>query len=396
MSILQNPLSRLGRGSNNTDSPRGLDIDTMQNSGTDTSTQRRMEPELQLLMDSARSAEEGHEHLILVVDDSPHNLDTLYETLKDDHNVRVARDGVKALELATAEPRPDLILLDVLMEGLSGYEVCERLKADPAVSDIPIIFITAKDDSTDEARGLALGAVDYITKPIIPEIVKARVETQLTLSDTQRALEKQVAERTRELEDSRMEVIRKLGMAAEFRDNESGQHIMRMSFYSQLIALRHTENKTWSELVLQAAPMHDIGKIGIPDNILQKPGRLNADEWEVMKKHAEIGAEIIGESSHPLFKTAREIALYHHEKWDGSGYPTGLSGEKIPLSARIVAVADVFDALTSERPYKKAWSVDEALEFLYENQGSHFDPQLVDLFLNSMDEVLRIRKRHRD
>ncbi len=354
-----------------------------------------MEHELRLLIDEAHPSAEDR-HLILVADDSPHNLDTLYESLHNEHSVRVARDGLKALELATSEPRPDLILLDVMMPGLNGYEVFERLQADPTVADIPVIFITGKTESADESKGLSMGAVDYISKPIVPDIVRARVQTHLTLADTQRALEYQVADRTRELEKTRLEVIRKLGAAAEFRDDESGKHIIRMSSYSRLIALRFSERESFANLINSAAPMHDIGKIGIPDNILLKPGRLNSTEWEVMKQHVEIGAAIIGESEHPLFKTARQIALYHHEKWDGSGYPEGLAREKIPLPARIVAIADVFDALTSERPYKKAWSIDETVEFVYENRGAHFDPNLVDVFLECMDDILRIRKKYLD
>lgn len=351
-----------------------------------------MDPELKLLTEELPSSKESR-HVVLIADDSPHDLDSLYEALAADYRVRVARDGTKALELALEEPRPDIILLDVEMPGLSGHDVCVRLKNDPTISEVPVIFITRRDSREDEAAGLEMGAVDYITKPIFPEIVRARVQTQLTLKSTQRVLENLVAERTRELEATRMEVIDKLGLAAEYRDNETGSHIRRMSEMSALLALRFTENEAWSELVRQASPMHDIGKMGIPDQVLLKPGRLNEEEWEIMKQHTVIGAAVIGESEHPLFRTAREIALYHHEKWDGTGYPHGLKRESIPLAARIVAIADVFDALTSDRPYKKAWSIEETVEFIYDNQGSHFDPELCQVFLDSLDDILEIRQR---
>lgn len=333
-------------------------------------------------------------HTILVVDDAPENIDVLTGVLSDQYRVKAARNGEKALEIAQRLPKPSMILLDIMMPGMDGYEVCKKLKDDPKTSGIPIIFITAKNQTEDERFGLELGAVDYITKPISPAIVTARVKTHLALYDQNLALEDRVAQRTRELTETRLEIIRRLGRAAEFKDNETGLHVIRMSHYSRLIANELGHGEEWTDLIFNAAPMHDIGKIGIPDRILLKPGKLDGDEWEIMKKHAEFGGDIIGEHDSPLLKLSKEIALSHHEKWDGSGYPGGLKGEDIPLSGRVIAIADVFDALTTERPYKKAWSVEDALSLIKDNSGSHFDPGLVPVFLDVLDEVLMIKTKY--
>ncbi|MGI2258838.1 HD-GYP domain-containing protein [Shewanella sp. GXUN23E] len=326
---------------------------------------------------------------VLVVDDTPANIDILVGILEETYQVRVAIDGPKALAQARRTP-PDIILLDVMMPGMSGYEVCERLKQDPMTAHIPVIFVTALAEVTDEAHGFALGAVDYITKPVSAPLVQARVKTQLALYDQKRLLEQQVRERTAELERTRFEIIRRLGRAAEYKDNETGLHVVRMSHYARVLARQAGLPEAFCELLYNAAPMHDVGKIGTPDAILKKPGKLDAAEWQVMQKHAQIGAEIIGEHSDPLLSLAHTIALTHHEKWDGSGYPSGLSAEAIPLAGRIVAIADVFDALTSVRPYKQAMSVDEAMSILKSNAGSHFDPQLIRHFETALPEVLEI------
>lgn len=317
---------------------------------------------------------------LLLVDDEPANLQVLRNILSDQYRLLFARDGERALHLARTEA-PDLVLLDVMMPGLSGYEVCESLKQDEQTTRIPVIFVTALSDVDDEARGFELGAVDYITKPVSAPIVRARVKNHLSLV------------RVDELAETRLAVVQRLGRAAEYKDNETGLHVIRMSHYSQLIALKAGLGETWADTLLNAAPMHDVGKIGIPDAILQKPGKLDAEEWAIMQSHAEIGAEIIGEDGSALLDMAREVALNHHEKWDGSGYPAGLSGEDIPLSARIVAIADVFDALTSERPYKKAWSIEDATNLLREQTGKHFDPALVDAFFQCLLEILQVRDR---
>ncbi len=334
--------------------------------------------------------------LILIVDDVPDNIDVLGGVLRRDYNIKVALDGQRALRIAVTEPRPDLILLDIMMPGIDGYEVCRRLKENPVTSDIPVMFITAKDDSADEEHGFELGAVDYITKPISPSVVRARVRTHLSLYDQQRLLAEQVHSRTSELNTTRLEIIRRLGRAAEYRDNETGNHVIRMSHSAKLIAQAHGSNPEWTEMLFNAAPMHDIGKIGVSDLILLKPGKLDADEWSSMMQHTSIGAEIIGDNPNPLLQMARTIALTHHEKWDGSGYPQKLAGEEIPLEGRICAIADVFDALTSVRPYKKAWSVEDATRTIKEGSGSHFDPQLVPLFLDVLPEVLNIRETYFD
>ena len=332
--------------------------------------------------------------VILVVDDTPGNIDVLSNILKEDYRIKAALNGEKALKIASAEPRPDMILLDVMMPDMDGYEVCRRLKANPLTAGIPVIFITAMNTDEDEARGLQLGAVDYITKPINPAITQARIRTHLALHDQNRELEQKVRERTAELEKTRLEIIQRLGRAAEFKDNETGLHVMRMSHYSKLLAEAVSgEPGAWSELIFQASAMHDIGKIGIPDYILTKPARLEREEWQIMKQHPVFGGEILGDHESELLKTAWDIALCHHEKWDGSGYPAGLKGEEIPLSARIAAIADVFDALTSSRPYKDAWPVEEASAHIIKQAGRDFDPALVDHFKRLIPEFVEIRKR---
>jgi putative two-component system response regulator len=334
--------------------------------------------------------------LILIVDDVPDNIDVLGGILRHHYNIKVALDGQRALRIAVSDPKPDLILLDIMMPGIDGYEVCQRLKSDPITSDIPVIFITARDDSADEEHGFELGAVDYITKPISPSVVSARVRTHLALYDQQRQLAEQVSARTEELNTTRLEIIRRLGRAAEYRDNETGYHVIRMSHYAKLIAQAYGSNPEWTEMLFNAAPMHDIGKIGISDLILLKPGKLDADEWRQMQQHTLIGAEIIGDNPNPLLQMARIIALTHHEKWDGSGYPNGLAGKDIPLEGRICAIADVFDALTSVRPYKKAWPVEDAVALIERDSGSHFDPDLTPLFKQVLPEILRIRASYMD
>lgn len=334
--------------------------------------------------------------VVLIVDDTPNNIEVLSGVLKADYKIRAANNGERALKIASSSPKPDMILLDIMMPEMDGYEVCRRLKADPITADIPVIFVTAKTQTEDERVGLELGAVDYITKPFSAPIVKLRVRTQLALYDQQRELSRQVKERTAELEETRLEVIRRLGRAAEYKDNETGMHVIRMSHYARLIAEAMGGNEEWVDLVFNAAPMHDIGKIGIPDAILLKPGKLDADEWKEMQRHAEYGGEIIGDHPSPLMQMSKTIAITHHEKWNGSGYPEGLAGEDIPVEARIVAIADVFDALTSERPYKKAWSVEDAMTLLEKDAGSHFDPNLVPLFKQVLSEALKIKEQYAD
>ncbi|WP_462171821.1 HD domain-containing phosphohydrolase [Pseudoalteromonas xiamenensis] len=320
---------------------------------------------------------------ILVVDDEPANLRVLKQILQDDYRLSFAKSGEEALRLVN-NSKPDLILLDIMMPDMTGLEVCKALKSQPSTQSIPVIFVTALNEESDEAQGLELGAVDYITKPVSAAIVRARVKTHLSLVQTDT------------LKETRLQIIQRLGRAAEYKDNETGMHVMRMSYYSQILARAYGLCETHAELLLHAAPMHDIGKIGIPDNILLKPGKLTDEEFAVMKSHPQIGADILGEDDSDILKMAKTVALTHHEKWDGSGYPNGLAGEAIPIEGRIVALADVFDALTSARPYKKAWTIDEALTFIRDQSGRHFDPKLVVLFDEVLAEILEIKGRFVD
>jgi putative two-component system response regulator len=318
--------------------------------------------------------------LILAVDDEASNLQLLRHILQDQYRLLFAKDGPRALELARQE-QPQLILLDVMMPGMTGYEVCTQLKADPATAAIPVIFVTALSEADDEVIGFDAGAVDYITKPVSPPIVRARVRTHLSLV------------RIDELKRTRLEIVQRLGLAAEYKDNETGLHVIRMSHYARILGLALGMSEAEADDLLHAAPMHDVGKIGIPDSILRKPGPLDKDEWKIMQSHATIGGDIIGRHDSGMLAMAHDLAVTHHEKWDGSGYPLGLAGEQIPLVGRIVAIADVFDALTSARPYKQAWPVEKAVGYLEEQRGKHFEPRLVDVFLRQMPALLEIKQR---
>lgn len=320
---------------------------------------------------------------LLIVDDEPANLKVMRQVLQEDYRLSFARSGKDALALLEQEP-VDLVLLDIMMPEMTGFEVCERLKAQPHTAHIPVIFVTALRDSIDEENGFALGGVDYIVKPIVPAIVRARVKTHLSLVKIDR------------LRETQIDLIQRLGRAAEYKDNETGMHVQRMSHYTKLLALAAGMDEEQADELRMAATMHDIGKIAIPDHILLKPGKLDVDEFTHMKRHAEIGASILDEPRSSLIALARTIAITHHEKWDGSGYPNGLSGENIPIEGRLAAIADVFDALTSERPYKKAWPVQEAIDFLQSQAGLHFDPELVPLFVDLLPQVLTIKERFKE
>lgn len=320
------------------------------------------------------------ETTLLLVDDEPVNLRILNATLKDNYRLIFAKNGEEALRLAEKE-RPDLILLDIMMPNMTGKDVCIALKKEDRLKNIPVIFVTALDDEQNEEDGLDIGAVDYITKPISPAIVRARVRTHLSLVKAD------------ELRETRLQVIQRLGRASEFKDNETGLHIIRMSHYSRILACAWGLTEQQADDIFHAAPMHDVGKIGIPDSIMQKPSKLTDEEFAVMKQHPIIGAEILGDDDSNLIKLAKSISLNHHEKWDGSGYPYGLVGEDISLEGRIVAVADVFDALTSKRPYKEAWSVDKAIAFMQDQKGKHFQPKLIDLLTENIDQILAIKDR---
>lgn len=339
---------------------------------------------------------------LLVVDDTPENIDVLRGILGADYTVKIATSGQLALKIVAAQP-PDLILLDIMMPGMDGYEVCRQIKGNEATRHIPVIFVTALGEIKDEALGFELGAADYIVKPVSPPIVRARVQAHLDLADQRRYLQHLVAERTgelersnRQLEQTHLVMLQQLGRAADYRDNETGKHVARVGNFSKLLGLASGFLESQAELLMYASMMHDTGKIGVPDHILLKPGKLTVEEFEVIKKHPEIGAEIIGDHDAEVLKMAKQVALTHHEKWNGQGYPHGLGGTDIPIVGRIVAIADVFDALTSVRPYKTAWPVEKALELIEKEAGQHFDPELVRLFLGMETEVRRIAIEYSD
>jgi putative two-component system response regulator len=340
---------------------------------------------------------------ILIVDDEPGNIDVLKAILKPDYAIRAANSGRLALKIATSDNPPDLILLDVCMPELDGYEAIRLLKDNQRTQGIPVIFVTARCGVDEEALGFALGAEDYIIKPVSAPVVSARVATHLALNDRSRLLDELVRQRTAllekktvELEETRMQILRRLGRAGEYRDNETGMHVLRLSQY--VSALGHHIGLLPSEIesISQAALMHDIGKIGIPDHILLKPGTLDAGEFEIVKQHCQIGADIIGFHDSKLLQMCRDVALTHHERWDGSGYPTGIAGADIPLAGRMTAIADIFDALTSARPYKKAWSFDRSLRAIAADAGHALDPSMVAAFIDLGPQLQAIMTTYSD
>lgn len=338
---------------------------------------------------------------IFIVDDEPSNLKLLDRMLHGQgyQNLVLLEDPREVLD-RYREMRPALILLDINMPHLNGYQVMEQLKAlnDPLLP--PIVILTAQHGKEHLLRALAAGARDFIGKPFDRNELLMRVRNLLDaqrahrlLHDQKTVLEDMVRARTEELRRTRLQVVQRLGMAAEYRDEETGNHILRMSHTCALLARAVGWSEAACDLILNASPMHDIGKIGIPDAIMLKPGRFEPHEWEIMKTHAAIGGRLLEGDDSALMHMAREIALTHHEKWDGSGYPGGWAGEAIPQSGRIAALADVFDALTSVRPYKKAWTIEAAVEYIEENSGKHFDPELVALFPRELPGIVAIRER---
>ncbi len=354
---------------------------------------------------------------ILVVDDTPDNLSLMMELLKGDYRVKLANGGERAIKLASLEPHPDLMLLDIMMPGMDGYEVCQRLKANPQTRDIPVIFLTARTDVDDEKRGLEIGAVDYITKPISPPIVLARVKIHLALKshadflrDKSDFLQAEVNKRTREVIAIQDVTIHVMASLAETRDSDTGNHIRRTQYYVLALAKRLSTHPRFSALLtdnyihmlFKSAPLHDIGKVGIPDRILLKPGRFEPEEFEIMKTHTTLGRDAILHAEKQLgmqvefLSVAKEIALSHQEKWDGSGYPQGLAGESIPVSARLMAVADVYDALISRRVYKDSMPHEKAVTIIQDGKGTHFDPDIADAFVALQGEFREIAARFVD
>ncbi|MBJ7309383.1 two-component system response regulator [Rugamonas sp. CCM 8940] len=354
---------------------------------------------------------------ILVVDDTPDNIDLLCAVLEDDYRTKIAVNGERALKIANGDSKPDLILLDIMMPGMSGYEVCQQLKANPGTRDIPVIFVTAMSETADEQLGLGMGAVDYITKPISAPIVLARIKTQLSmkrvhdfLRDQNHFLETEIELRTREIVALQDVTIHTMASLAETRDSETGNHIRRTAHYVKALAEKLRGHPRFAafltdktiELLFKSAPLHDIGKVGIPDRILLKPGRFEPHEMEIMKTHTTLGRDAILAAERELgievdfLKYAKEIAYGHQEKWDGSGYPEGLAGDAIPISARLMAVADVYDALISRRVYKEGMSHDAAVAIIGAGRGQHFDPDMVDAFMSLQTDFIAIAHRYAD
>jgi len=334
--------------------------------------------------------------VILVADDSEDIRNLLGALLQKNYDVRFAVNSDEALAGADTDPLPDLILLDIEMPELDGYEICARLKANPSLASIPVIFITARGDPKDEARGLMAGAVDYIAKPISAPITLLRVRTQLALVDQRHALEDQIAARTEELYQTRLELIRRLARAMEFREGGLTNGVARTCEYVTLLSEALGLKSKVVEILAQASPLHDIGKLGIPENILQKSDTLNAAEWEIVRKHAEIGAGIIGEHADPLLEQARVMALTHHERWDGTGYPRKLKGGEIPVPGRIMAVADAFEAMTSTQRYHQPISSMESAKRIAAESGKQFDPSVVAAFMKVVKEFDEVRARYKD
>lgn len=354
---------------------------------------------------------------ILIVDDDTENLNVLGDLLHPNYDILAAPSGERALQVAAGNEKPDLILLDVLMPGMDGYDVLAHLQKNPATKDIPVIFVTGLDSVSDEERGFELGAVDYITKPYCPPIVMARVHTQLELKRTRDRLanqnaylEAEVKRRMRDILLVQDITINALAELAEMRDSETGHHIRRTAAYVRVLAERLRTHPRFSDflndnvidLLTKSAPLHDIGKVGIPDYVLLKHGKLTSEEWEIMKTHSLLGAQAIERAvrhanhSTDFLEIARDIAHFHHEKWDGSGYPEGLKSDAIPVPARLMALADVFDALISRRVYKPAMPAEQARDMIVEGREKHFDPDVVDAFLAGYADFLAITRKYQD
>jgi putative two-component system response regulator len=341
---------------------------------------------------------EGARAVILAVDDDPDLLALLAKVLGSEYEARTAADGGDALAIAAAAPQPELILLDVEMPGASGFEICRLLKEDPATARIPVIFLTGKTRPDDQLEGFDLGAVDYLTKPINPRLLLARVRAHLALASRQSQLEQEVQERTAQLDDARAEVIRRLGRAMEFHESAAaGNKVARVSQYARLIAQASGMKTELVDLLQKAAPLYDIGKIGVPSEVLRNPGKLSAPELERVRRHPELGAEIIGEHKDPVLALARLLALTHHERWDGSGYPKGLKGSEIPWPGRVMGIVDTFEAMTTTQFYRrKPFTADEAAKTVREGFGTLFDPSLKDAFEKALPVMKKVRDTYSD
>ena len=334
--------------------------------------------------------------VILVADDSEDIRNLFGVLLKKNYDVKFAINSDETLAGADTDPLPDLILLDIEMPELNGYEVCARLKANPALSHIPVIFVTVRSDPKDQARGLLAGAVDYITKPISAPLTMLRVRTQLALVDQRRALEEQVQQRTEELYATRLELIQRLARAMELREGGLTNRVLRVGEYVALLTQSLGLKNKVVEILSEAAPLYDIGKMGVPEHIIRKSDTLNDKEWEEMRKHPEIGAGIIGEHKDPLLEQARVMALTHHERWDGTGYPKKLKGDAIPVPGRIMAVADAFEAMTSTQRHRSPISAMDAAKKIAAESGKQFDPAVVAAFMKVVKEFDEVRAKYKD
>lgn len=353
---------------------------------------------------------------VLVVDDTLENLALMSAVLKNHYEVKIANNGEKALRMVQNLP-PDLILLDIMMPDMDGYAVCEALQQDPATRDIPIIFLTASNELKDEQKGFALGAVDYITKPISAPRVIARVRTHLQLKaradflkNQSDFLAREVVKRTHEVTAVQDATILAVAMLAETRNTSTSNHIRRTQLYVKALAGKLRTHPRFESYLTEytintlynSAPLHDIGNVGIPDNILLKPGRFEPHEFEIMTTHTTLGRDAIAHAEKTLgtevtsLALAKEIVHSHHEKWDGSGYPQGLAGDAIPVSARIMAVADVYDGIVSRKVFKKGQPHEDAVRIIAESKGKHFDPDMVDAFLAIHEEFRTIASRYPD
>ncbi len=343
-------------------------------------------------------AQDGARAVILAVDDAEDLLALIGKALSTEYEVKLASDGGDALTLAAAAPQPDLILLDVEMPGATGFEICQLLKEDPATAHIPIIFLTGKTEAADQVEGLDHGAVDYLTKPINGKLLMARVRIHLALANRHAELERQVQQRTAQLEDAREQLIRRLARAMEFHESAAaGNRVARVAQYARLIAQGSGARPEVAELIQKAAPLYDIGKMGVPSEVLRKPGKLTAPDLERMHRHPELGAEIIGEHEDPVLKLARILALTHHERWDGTGYPKKLKDKDIPWGGRVMAIVDAFESMTTTQFYRqKPFTIDEAAKLIKESFGKQFDPGLAAAFDKALPTMRKVRETYSD
>jgi putative two-component system response regulator len=342
-------------------------------------------------------AEADDRPVVLAVDDAPEILALVARALREDYQVVTAADAGAALDLAAGRPRPNLILLDVDMPGASGFDTMRVLKSDPQTQDIPVLFLSAVEAPATQIEGFELGAADYVIKPISAAVLRVRVGHHIAFANRQRELERQVRSRTQQLEQTRLQVIRRLSRAMEYHESSAvGNRVMRLSQYAKLIAQAAGAKPEVAEMVMAAAPLHDIGKLGVPAELLRKTGKLSAPDWERVRRHPELGAEIIGEHDDPLLKLARQMALHHHERWDGAGYPAGLKGADIPWAGRLMAIVDTFESMTTTQFYREALNVLEAATEITDGSGKRFDPKMVEAFKKAFPEMRKVRDKFAD